>query len=199
MIKKMIKIKNKNLFTQSLSTLAAAISISCFSVHSNANNLDLALSDQTIKIGLISGTRADTRSSFEANFFHNEGESNMAALGLHVASQNKPLRFLLGVKTYYVDFDNVENDEEGSGIVLGGKAIYAIMPKFTFSAQAYYSPAVTSFGDTEHYKEGEVRLNLQLVPGGDVFLGYRNIDVDIEDVGDLTLHEGGFAGASFVF
>ncbi len=196
MIKKMIKIKNKYLFPQSLSTLAAAISISCFSVQSNANNLDLALSDQTIKIGLISDTRADTRSSFEANFFHNEGESNMAALGLHVTSQNKPLKFLLGVKTYYVDFDN---NEEGSGIVIGGKAIYAIMPKFTFSAQAYYSPAVTSFGDTEHYKEGEARLNLQLVPGGDVFLGYRNIEVDMEDIGNLEMHEGGFAGVSFVF
>lgn len=45
----------------------------------------------------------------------------------------------------------------------------------------YFAPKILSFGDAERYREYAVRADYQVLPQAFVYVGYRYIDVNIED------------------
>lgn len=161
-----------------------------------AGVLDLALSDTTAKLDISSADGNNRRkSSVEASFIHNDEQRNGAGLALHVSNKQGLANLMVGIKSYYAALD----EEDGSGISIGGKVDYRMLPKLFIRGQAYYAPDVTSFGDIQHYKEAEAKLIYMLLPEAQIFLGFRDIEIDLEELGNHELHEGGFAGISMQF
>lgn len=186
---------NKTVLSPISAFLTGIASIIFFAPTVCASTLDLALSNRTVKLDIISDTKGANNASVEATYLHNEGDRDLISAALHVANSDHLIKAMIGLKAYYVDID----DEEGSGIAIGGKVFHSLTEKLVLQGQLYYSPAVTSFGDTEHYEEIAVNLIYYMMPQSQVFIGYRNLDIDMEDIGDLEMHEGGYLGISFQF
>ena len=180
---------------QVASILGIAAMTSVLSSTCVAETLSLALSDKSLKLDVSSESQGTNNISLEAAYLHNSHDRNLISLGLHAKNQSTPVTFLIGGKSYYSDL----NGEDGFGISLGAKASYAFSQELSVQGQLYYSPSVTSFGDNQHYKEAEIKVNYKILPDGQIFLGYRNVTIDLEDIGNAELHKGGFAGVSFSF
>lgn len=80
----------------------------------------------------------------------------------------------------------------GGAFALGGQV--EVRPvnlnRLGLSASSYYAPGITSFGDLDRYLENTVSLDYEVIHGGSVYAGYRNIKQDIGNSGNTTVDNG---------
>ena len=104
----------------------------------------------------------------------------------------------LGVKTYYLDIDHVDNE---FGFGLGGEVSFKIpsSPRLQVETHFYYSPGITFSGDIDYITDFSVRGSYQLLKNGEVYLGYRNLEANIKNAGSFDLNDGLNIGFKFLF
>lgn len=87
----------------------------------------------------------------------------------------------LGVRAIYTGRDN----DSGGAIALGGQFETRVPSynRFGFTGYGYYAPGVMSFGNVESYQEVGVALDYELIRGGTVYVGYRNIKQELPNLG----------------
>lgn len=82
----------------------------------------------------------------------------------------------LGIRAIYTGIDS----DSGGALALGGQAEGRIpsFNRFGLTGYAYYAPSVLSLGNVDGYMEYGVALDYELIRGGSVYVGYRNIEED---------------------
>ena len=105
----------------------------------------------------------------------------MFSLGLNVtgfaSDGQSPVEAGLGGKVVYADSDNFNLD--GGALAPGGFLSYTFpnSNRFTLYGHFYIAPDILTVGDSETYRELEVRLYYSVIDDAELFLGVRNIHV----------------------
>ena len=169
-----------------LSTLIASSTVA-------ASEIQLGLSDHTAEV--IYGSEFNNRSVAEASWLYHEDDGHLLGLGFYGKGQNGAISGKLGGKLFYVDVDG----PDGHGLAVGGTLAFHATRQIRLVADLHYSPSVTSFGEVEHLEQASARVVFELMDNASLFIGYRNVDVDIKRIGDVELARGGFGGLSISF
>jgi len=130
----------------------------------------------------------------------NEDEFYQVHAGLlltgDVGTQGVNIAAGLGGRLLYVNKDH----ENGGGLALGGK-VEARLPqynRFGLSASSYYAPSVVTVGRLDNSWENNIDLDYELIRGGNVYVGYRNLRQEIAHQ-DMTNDNGFHLGFRLKF
>ncbi len=162
------------------STCLFLICVSPFGT-ANASDFEAALSSETAQFtfrsdsSLIGWGGAD----LALGFFYNEtGDFLLQAslLQMRQASQENPLTFGVGVKTY---LGSLDNGDDILALAIGGQVRYTIpgtMPMAIYLS-AYYAPEITSFSDSEDVVDYQFGFQIEALPQTIAFVGIRQLEV----------------------
>ncbi len=87
---------------------------------------------------------------------------------------------------------NGEGGADGGGLALGG-SVEARLPAFNrlgVVAYAYGAPEASLFGDFDGWYEYAAGLDYQVLQGASVYLGFRQVKVDVNNAGTFTVDTG---------
>lgn len=155
----------------------------------SAGELELALGSDTAAVKILSDSGSIGVGGADLQFggFMNDDDDYMLDVGLLVQGRpagEQPTSYGLGAKAMFGSID--EPDKGFGGIGLGGKISHHIpanMP-ITLSAELFYAPSITSFRDADSVMDFTLRGEMDVLPAASLFVGYRQLEVDIEDVSD---------------
>ena len=88
-----------------------------------------------------------------------------------------------------------------TGLALGGM-VEARLPAFNrigAIGYAYGAPKASTFGDFEGWLEYAVGVDYQVLKGASVYLGFRQVKVDVENFGNFTVDSGWHFGLRLNF
>lgn len=170
----------------------------------HADGLDLKLADETAEVIYLteSSTFGYGGADIGVGFLFNEDDDWMLSASVMVtgnsASNESALQFGVGAKFLLASLDlGPANDEEVGALGLAAQVRYVI-PSVTpvaFLLEAVIAPEVTSFSGAEQYTEYRLAVELEVTPSARAYVGYRNIEIDLEQGGpgielDDELHVG---------
>lgn len=156
-----------------------------------------------------------------AAVFFNDADDIMLTLGALItgssAGRNRALQLGAGARLYAASLDldvaedpnnqalsilNARDQDEVGAAAIGGKISYifpASMP-MAVTGEIFYAPDIVSFGDNEDLLDIQIRFELELAPTTRFYVGYRNLEVEMEDSGvDYELDDSAHAGVRFSF
>jgi hypothetical protein len=187
--------------------LAHATTILCSSAlmicSATASELDLRISDDAIH-GNFSIAKEDSDAQFGIGYFYkNEDDAiNILNLDLHTKGQtaiaNLPTTVGIGLQANLFKEDNFK----GSAVGIGGSMRVNIpeTPGLSIETALHYAPKVLAFGDSDEFRRFRVQANYRIIESADVSLGYRYLNVGIEDINDNhTFESGAFLGLKLSF
>lgn len=92
-------------------------------------------------------------------------------------------------------------DNDVLAIGLSGNLRYVLPQanRFAVSGQVLLAPDITSFMDSEGYVDWGVQGEYELTREARLFIGYRDIEVDVETGPDVDFESGLYAGVSIRF
>ena len=96
---------------------------------------------------------------------------------------------------------NSEGSADGGGLALGGM-VDARMPAFNrlgVIGYGYYAPKAATFGDIDTWFEYAVSADYQVLQGASVYLGWRQVKVDVGAGGPATVDTGWHFGVRLNF
>lgn len=185
-----------------LFTLLAVV----FAQSVSARSMEINLSDDAaqFKYSTLIGGTTYGRSELTYGILFNEDDVYIGEIGLlvidEVGTGAPGLELGLGPKFYFADTDNSDGDVAALG--LGGQLRYKNlqMPRIVYHLEAYYAPSIVAFLDAENLFEILFRLEYEILPTANMFIGYRDIEVEIKDIDkDVELDENVILGVEFKF
>lgn len=189
-------------------SIAAAVIAAACSAPAHAAGLDISLSDDTANFvwltdaGSLGYGGADV--GFGLFFSENDTDDHDFVGTVNLLVTNNPAsgnNFQLGVgaKAYAGQVD--EPEEDVAAIAIGGLVRY-IIPSETpmgIALEGYAAPSVTSFGDTERMREIMARFELEVMPSTRGYIGYRFLEPELDEAGDVELDDQLHVGVRVVF
>lgn len=166
-----------------------------------ATDLDLSLTDDSVK-AQVNVFDANANTQVGAGYTYHEGSRHIANVDVHAQGRtalgNLPTTAGIGLQGIYWDDDPFD----GGAVGLGGFATVNIpnVPGLSFTGAAHYAPDILSFGDSQDMTSLELRGSYRVIRTAEVFVGYRYLNTDLEDIpGDADLDEGVMAGMKLYF
>lgn len=171
-----------------------------FSTNTQASGLDLSLSNESANFEFLAPVRTFTRGNrggqlestglVTAGFFYNElddvvGHAKLIAVGTQTNTR-VPYQLEFGVKAFAGKVK--QNDTDVGALAVGGGIKIQNPAKYNpidFKVEAFFTPGITTFGDTDSLLEITARVSLEIVPAAKAFIGYRLLEV--EDDSHVTL------------
>src|SRR5680860_100441 len=100
-----------------------------------------------------------------------------------------PFSFGAGVKAYAFSLDDA--DETVAAGALGGKVTYTIPANIPMhvSAEAFYAPDITTTGEGDNMLDFNTRFEIEFIPRTSGFIGYRKMEVDLDNADDAELDD----------
>jgi hypothetical protein len=178
---------------------------SLFSSASLARSFDINLSDSAAQFRYSSlvGATNYGRTEMTLGVLYNEDDNYLAEVALLVideaGTKTPGLELGVGPKLWIGGSDN--SDVEIGGIGLGGQVRYKNLnsPRIIYGASLFYSPDIVAFLDAETILEYDIRIEYELLPTANVYLGYRNIESDIKNRKNVEIDESVIIGLRFKF
>lgn len=194
-----------------LTALCGALAIGLISPLTVAESIDLSLSASTARGEFQGKFRTDSRKdrrfrhmndlNYGFNFLYHEDDGHVGGVSLHVAGRSKATVFKqeTGIGGKLITFD--AGGPDGGALAVGGYILHNLASANLLSVRGelYYAPSVVTFGDGNRYAEYSVRLQYQLVDQANVYIGYRNIEVDFERFGDVEIDDSAHVGLMMYF
>jgi hypothetical protein len=188
----------KPVLPATLCALATLLIANLFAAKAFANSADLALSNTSVETTY----RANIANGVSAagSWLHHENGIDVASVGIYGGGRQGAAGAFIGAKAFWLNADG----PDGQGIAIGGALSYELFPRVTIEGNAHYAPSVTSYKDIDHYTEWGARLTLQLLPSANIFAGFRDINVDVNDgphghTSQVDVTRGGYAGFTLYF
>ena len=178
----------KKLFAAFCLLLAATPFMNTF-----AADLSVGLSDHTAQVRFA--TTINERAVADGGWTHHEEKGDLLEAGFYGFSRVDQLDIKIGGRYFWVDLDG----PDGQGITIGTSLAYNITKAMAVETDIFYAPSVTSYKDIDHFRHLYLGMRVTISDNSHVFLGYRDIEANIDDESDRTLHEGGFGGFRILF
>lgn len=185
----------------------AALLLSAIAVPAQAEIFDLSIGDNSFRgsfYGPLSRFVADTNGQYDAGVIvrpKREDDLFVAHVGALVTgdagARDFNLAAGLGVRGVYIGRDH----DSGGALALGGQAEarYPGYERIGLSVYGYYAPEVICFGEFDQYYEIGTGLDYQVLKNASVYVGYRNVKVELETGQDITADNGLHVGMRLSF
>ncbi|OED42541.1 hypothetical protein AB833_05890 [Chromatiales bacterium (ex Bugula neritina AB1)] len=167
--------------------VAAAVGL-IFGNHAHAIGLDLSFSDETANLELMSPISSLIENGGQASlgvFFNDVDDIVIHGKLIAVGNQTNsrlPYKLSFGAKLYGGEVDVEDGDDVDVGaLAIGGAFDINLTEGFNpidLALEGYFTPGITTFGDTESILEIGARLSIEVVPQAKAFLGYRLLEVE---------------------
>lgn len=183
--------------------LVSILILSAFTVPAvHAASLELTLNDDVAQFLITSpGDRwGMDNTQLGAGILFNENDDVLGTLRLMSTNRVSPsLRFGVGVQGYLGELDKV--DETASSIAVGGNVGLSLASQIPLSLvlEGWIAPNILSFGDTEKTKEWSARIEAAISRQAAVFVGYRKLEIEVENRGDYELDDSANFGVRLTF
>ncbi len=172
----------------------------------HAQSLDLNLNNNAVEgtfEGAVGGTGMGKSSyDFSLLFSERRNDNNwMLGGGFTVAgdagSDVPGLELGVSIKLYTMQVAKYDV----TAIPLGGHIRYSppAFNRFYILAQGYWAPRIVTLYDGDEFYYTGLRLAYEILPSADVYIGYRNIYVDIKNRDDERVSENGMMGIKLRF
>lgn len=193
-----------------LKRIAAILALSMIATQANARGLDLRLADETAELIYLteSSTFGYGGADVGIGVLFNEADdlmfSGAAMVTGHGAGNNRALKFGVGAKlslTILDDRNNTVADEEFGALAIGGQIRY-VVPSATpvaFLAEGFVAPKIVSFSGAEQYTEYRFAIELEVTPSARAYVGYRNIEYELENGAEIELDDDPHIGIRIEF
>lgn len=167
-----------------------------------SQDFDVTLGNQSARFMYITEAFGQDfgRLEMEAGLLYNEDNDYLGNLGLLVRGEgvSVPIIVSIGARAY---FAKVQDYSVGA-IAIGGDIL--LIPEIWggvgIGANYYTAPGVVAFNDAEDLVEYGVYISYQITQQAAISLGYRVIDVEIENgIGKIELDKGGYFGVNLTF
>ena len=184
------------------------------SYQSQAAGFDLSFSNETANLEVFSPVSrlTDEGGQLTMGLFYNELDDvllhgKLLAVGTQMHAR-VPYQLSFGAKLYFGQLDDINPDPAVStdadvGAVAIGGAISIQYPSLynpiDLSVEGYFTPGITTFGDTETLVEIGARLSIEIVPQAKAFVGYRLLEVDDESNETIELDDNVHFGIRLQF
>ncbi len=145
---------------------------------------------------------------FNAGLFHHDDESNSQANDdgqLYYAgavtkdrmTNFRDVEFSLGGQVGYFDADQLDGGY--AGLVAGARYFLPDAQGISAAVGVSFAPDVLSADDLENVYGFNAEVAWRIVPKGEIYGGYRHIELEIDEVKDVTFEESWFAGFRLQF
>lgn len=154
----------------------------------HAAGLDLKLADKTAELIYLteSSTFGYGGADVGVGFFYNEADdwmfSAQAMVTGNSASNETALQFGVGVKLLMASLDLADETVGALGLAVQIRYLIPSSTPVAFLLEGVIAPQVTSFSDAEQYSEYRFAIELEVTPSARAYIGYRNIEIDLEQV-----------------
>jgi len=170
-----------------------------------ADSLDLNLNDDMLR--LVYEADLKTGMSMDLGYFYNDthkkdrSDADLMHLGLYVTGDNWSQSGVFNIKVGgRLIYTNIDPSYDLMALGLGGEVRFSPVHRLGIGASAFYAPRIASFMDAERYSEYGVKLDYQLLTQAFVYLGYRQIDVEVENISrKVELDDSGHVGLKLLF
>ena len=161
-----------------------------------SDEIELSLSDELVDIRF----RSDFTQDFFGRFAYMRSDSDdidTDQLSYTFATQGTVDRFnvILGIRPFWIDAE----DEDGFGAAVGAGGDLQLTTKLIASAEFFYAPKIITGGDVDDSRDLELRLGYRIIENGSIYLGYRELEVGIEDADDIDVYDDFFVGVNLRF
>ena len=193
--------------TVSVSRSCIALFLLAAASGARAEGIDFNLSDQALR-GAFTGSLTDLfprlSGVYEVGVLAGEeegrdflqGHGGLLVTG-DAGARQANVTAGLGVRLAGMDVDKVS----GGALALGGM-FEARLPAFNrigAIAYLYGAPKASSFGDLDGYLEYALGIDYQVLQAASVYLGYRQLKIDIPNVDAITVDNGWHLGLRLSF
>lgn len=171
-----------------------------------ADNIDVNLREDAIRgsYSMDLSSRGYNGLSADFGLLYNEDKDQLDETMLHAGlmvsgenwSKSGTFDISIGGRLAYASPESVDL----AALALGGELRFSPVHRVGLGGAVFYAPGITSFMDAESYTETSLKVDYQVLPQAFVYLGYRNIEVDIEGgENDVELDEGTHLGFKILF
>jgi hypothetical protein len=165
-----------------------------------AADVDLSLTNESVR-GQFNARNTSSELQFGAGYTYHEGSRHILNADFYAQGRtaigNLPATAGIGLRGIGWDDEPVE----GGAIMPGGFATLNIpkVPGLSFTGRLHFAPSILSFGDSDYVTSLELRAGYRIIRNADIFAGYRYLNTDLEDAGDINLDKGVVAGMKLFF
>ena len=190
----------KNTFSYSALIILAGL----MSINTHADVIDISLNNDVAQFYYQPGGNADIETDDAGTQFgllYNSDGDWMLSGKLIVPSANATgLQLSPGIKASIIGIDESESSVNAA-ISIGGRASGLLPTSLPLRAygELYYAPSITVSNDIEDLLELEVGLEYQASNNASVYLGYRQIKIDLENKKATNLDNQFHIGIAFNF
>jgi len=191
--------------------LRSLLLLLCFIVSSTSfargADINLASNAAQFKYTTLVGATNYGRTEMTVGFLYNEDHNDHNVLGevgllvIDEAGTKTPgLELGVGPKLWFGTLDKADANLAALG--LGGQIRFKSMgaPRWVYGASLYYAPSIVAFIDADNMVEYELRVEYELLPTANAYVGYRNIKADIHNYKKSTEIDDSFiVGLRFKF
>lgn len=175
----------------------------------DARGIDFRLSGDTAEFVYLTESATFGYGGADMGFgaFINENDDIIGSASILVSGANagdvRSLHFGVGAKVYggIVKLPSPLDNQSGGALAIGGQVRYvfpASMP-FAIVAEAFAAPDVTSLSDFEGMKEFRAAVEVEVTPSARAYLGYRFLEVELNNGVDIELDDNVHVGVRFSF
>lgn len=152
----------------------------------NAAGLDLSLSNETANLDFFSPLPViNEGGQLSLGVFYNELDdvivhAKMTAVGTQTNTR-VPYQLAFGAKLYVGEIKEAAVDV--GAMAIGGSINIQYPVGYNpvdLNIEGFFTPGITTFGDTESVFEISSRLSIEIVPQAKAFIGYRMIKIEDE-------------------
>jgi predicted enzyme related to lactoylglutathione lyase len=180
-----------------------ALSLITASSTALADSFDINLRDTSAQLQYSAALGSSTlgKNEMHLGYLYTSKTNSYADFGILVKDEVSPnapgLTVGVGLKGLLAKV----NTNTASALALGGQVRYAApaVPRIGFSASAYWSPNILTFGDADRTVETGARLEYEVIPQATAYIGYRKINVGLKNAGQAKLEEGAHIGVRLSF
>jgi len=183
------------------------ISTLLLSTGAAADELDIQLSNESARVSyaaeVLGGQFGPT--NLVIGGYVNEDKDKLFHLGLLIRNDtlDNPLIISIGTRLYYADVGNQPGQlvTTATAITIGGELLYVPDAFNGFGVGFYYfvAPSVTTFQDADGFTEYGGIVNYSISEQASFYLGYRNIELKIDNGNDIEIDSGFIYGFNFRF
>ena len=119
------------------------------------------------------------------------------------AGDVKALHFGVGAKAYVGTLEGPSGnlDLDGGAVALGAKIRYVFPGNAPLAVlgELYYAPEVTSLSDFAGVQEYRLALELEVTPSARAYVGYRKLEIELDNGFDYEIDDDFHVGVRFEF
>lgn len=141
-----------------------------------SDSADLNINPDIVRLSYESNVRRNEISDFAFMMFERKNPDTDYAIQLGYNVQINPA-LKVGVRGIYVSPGVYDVLAMG----IGAQGEFKITPDFGVSGYLYYAPEITSALDATKYLEFGIRLGYYFLPRTQLYVGYRNLKVTVDD------------------